>query len=46
MKKRKVVKDERSKPAKEGRNVVYDYKNRCLRIDNEIIDRSNPPQFL
>lgn len=39
---RKVLKDEKSKPANHGRNVTYDHKSRCVMIDDVIVDKYNP----
>ena len=36
------VKDEKSKPENEGRNVVYNARNRSVMVDDVIIDRFKP----
>ena len=40
-----VVRNEKSKPENAGRNIVYDWKERVVKIDNVIIDTYQPSFF-
>ena len=42
---KKVEKTEKGKPENIGRHVQYDWKERCVTIDDHIIDSFNPSFF-
>ena len=42
---RNIQWQERQKPENRGRNVRYDWKNRCVMVDNHIVDTFRPNFF-